>query len=54
MILTVAVLALMQSQWPPNSPDRPKPPVVMPAPEQPPLRQPANAIVMFDAKSLAD
>ncbi len=54
MILTVAVLALMQSQWPPNSPDRPKPPVVMPAPEQPPLPPPADAIVLFDGKSLAD
>ena len=54
MILTVAVLALMQSQWPPNSPDRPKPPVVTPAPEQPPLPPPADAIVLFDGKSLAD
>jgi hypothetical protein len=54
MILTVAVLALMQNPWPPNSPDRPKPPVVTPAPEQPPLPPPSDAIVLFDGRSLAD
>jgi len=54
MILAFAVLALMQNQWPPNSPDRPKPPVVTPAPEQPPLPPPSDAIVLFDGKSLAD
>ncbi len=47
MILTIAVLALMQSQWPPNSPDRPKPPVVTPDP-------PSDAVVLFDGRSLAD
>src|SRR5258705_3442413 len=54
MILAIAVLALMQNQWPPNSLDRPKPPVVAPAPEQPPVPPPADAIVLFDGKSLAD
>ena len=47
MILALAVLALMQNQWPPNSLDRPKPPVVTPDP-------PSDAIVLFDGKSLAD
>lgn len=46
MILALAVLALMQNQWPPNSPDRPKPPVVTSEP-------PSDAIVLFDGKSLA-
>jgi hypothetical protein len=47
MILALAVLALMQNQWPPNSPDRPKPPVVTSEP-------PSDAIVLFDGKSLAE
>ena len=54
MILALAVVALMQNQWPPNSLDRPKPPVVTPAPEQPPVPPPADAIVLFDGKSLAE
>jgi 3-keto-disaccharide hydrolase len=54
MILPLAVVALMQSQWPPNSPDRPKPPVVTPAPEQPPVPPPSDAIVLFDGTSLAE
>lgn len=47
MILALAVLAIMQNQWPPNSPDRPKPPVVTSEP-------PSDAIVLFDGKSLAE
>ena len=54
MILAALVLATMQNQWPPNSLDRPKPPVVLPGPEQPPVPPPADAIVLFDGKSLAD
>jgi hypothetical protein len=53
MILAALGLILMQSQWPPNSLDRPKPPVVTPAPEQPPVPPPADAIVLFDGKNLA-
>ena len=53
MILAALGLALMQGQWPPNSLDRPKPPVVTPAPEQPMVPPPADAIVLFDGKSLA-
>jgi 3-keto-disaccharide hydrolase len=50
MIATLAVLALLQarSPWPPNSPDRPKPPAINPGPP------PADALVLFDGKSLAD
>src|SRR5205814_1518274 len=40
------LLTLMQAQWPPNSLERPKPPVVTPAPEQPPVPPPADAIVL--------
>ncbi len=48
MIATLALLTLVQAQWPPHSPDRPKPPVVTPGPP------PSDAIVLFDGKSLAD
>jgi hypothetical protein len=48
MIATLALLAVVQAQWPPNSRDRPKPPVVTPGPP------PSDAIVLFDGKSLAD
>jgi hypothetical protein len=41
-------------QWPPNSPDRPGPPVVQPAPEQPPVPAPSGAVVLFDGTSLVD
>jgi hypothetical protein len=36
-----------QAQWPPNSMDRPKPPVVNPGPP------PSDAIVLFDGKDLS-
>ncbi len=54
MIAAVALLALVQAPWPPNSPDRPKPPVVTPAPEQPPVLPPSDAVVLFDGTSLAE
>lgn len=37
----------VQAQWPPNSMDRPKPPVVDPGPP------PSDAIVLFDGKDLS-
>jgi hypothetical protein len=40
-------------QWPPNSMDRPRPPVVDPGPERPPVAPPADAVVLFDGRSLA-
>ncbi len=54
MIAALAVLALMQNRWPPNSLDRPKPPVVAPGPEQPPVPPPSDAVVLFDGTSLAE
>ena len=47
MIAALALLALVQ-QWPPNSLERPKPPVVMAG------TVPSDAIVLFDGKSLAE
>lgn len=46
-MMLAALLAFAQAQWPPNSPDRPKPPVVTSEP-------PSDAVVLFDGKSLAD
>jgi hypothetical protein len=40
-------------QWPPNSLDRPRPPVVDPGPDRPPVPPPSDAIVLFDGKDLS-
>ncbi len=40
-------------QWPPNSPDRPRPPVVDAGPERPPAPPPSDAIVLFDGTNLS-
>src|SRR5438105_1958860 len=55
----LALLALICSplrspaqQWPVHSLDRPRPPVVDPGPERPPVPPPADAIVLFDGKDL--
>src|SRR2546422_10296172 len=40
-------------QWPVHSMDRPRPPVVDPGPERPPLPPPSDAIVLFDGKDLS-
>ena len=40
-------------QWPVHSLDRPRPPVVDPGPERPPVQPPSDAIVLFDGKSLS-
>ena len=54
MIAPLALLVMVQvsSQWPQHSMDRPRPPVVQPAPHagQAP---PSDAIVLFDGKDLA-
>jgi len=39
-------------QWPVHSMDRPRPPVVDPGPERPPVPPPSDAIVLFDGKDL--
>src|SRR5437763_15330514 len=58
-IASLALLALAFSpasspaqQWPVHSLDRPRPPVVDPGPERPPVAPPADAIVLFDGKDL--
>lgn len=39
--------------WPVHSLDRPRPPVVDPGPERPPVPAPADAIVLFDGRDLS-
>ena len=51
--LISAGLAAQQSSWPPNSLDRPKPPVIDPGPSGPPAPRPSDAIVLFDGKDLS-
>jgi len=51
--LTVAAAAQAGHAWPPNSMDRPKPPVVDPGPERAPVPPPSDAIVLFDGKDLS-
>jgi hypothetical protein len=57
VIPAFALLALVQTptvpQWPVHSLDRPRPPVVQPKPEGPPVAPPSDAIVLFDGSSLA-
>ena len=54
MIAPLALLVMVQvsSQWPQHSMDRPRPPVVQPAP-QTGQAPPSDAIVLFDGKDLA-
>lgn len=40
------------ARWPVHSMDRPRPPVVDPGPEAAPARPPADAVVLFDGRSL--
>ena len=53
MTMSTTSSAQAQGKWPPNSMDRPRPPVVDPGPEHPPVPPPADAIVLFDGKSLS-
>lgn len=54
-MLPPVVLALVQApQWPVHSMDRPRPPVVQPAPEQPLVPPPSDAVVLFDGQGLAE
>ena len=53
-LLTLATPgSLPAQQWPVHSMDRPRPAVVDPGPERPPVAPPSDAIVLFDGKSLA-
>ena len=49
----VAAAAQGGKAWLPNSLDRPKPPVVDPGPERPPVPPPSDAIVLFDGTDLS-
>ena len=40
-------------QWPVHSLDRPRPPVVDPGPDRPPVPPPSDAVVLFDGKDLS-
>lgn len=54
-VLLSSVLALpvaAQGKWPPNSMDRPRPPVVTVGPAPAPAPPPSDAIVLFDGKDL--
>ena len=58
-IASVALLALVcgparspAQQWPVHSLDRPRPPVIDPGPERPPVPPPSDAIVLFDGRDL--
>jgi hypothetical protein len=54
VISALALLALMQTpQWPQHSMQRPRPPVVHPAPESGPVPAPADAGVLFDGTDLS-
>jgi 3-keto-disaccharide hydrolase len=44
---------LMSQQWPIHSMERPRPPVVDPGPERPPVPPPADAVVLFDGTDLS-
>jgi Domain of Unknown Function (DUF1080) len=60
--LTLAALAasaawapqLAGQQWPVHAMDRPRPPVIDPGPERPPVPPPSDAIVLFDGKDLTE
>jgi hypothetical protein len=45
--------AQASGQWPPNSPERPKPPIVDPGPAHPASAPPSDAIVLFHGTDLS-
>ena len=52
-VFLFAVAAAAQDPWPVHDPARPMPPVVTPGPAGPPVPAPADAIVLFDGRDLA-
>ena len=52
-MLVAASTPTAAQQWPVNSLDRPRPPVVDPGPERPPVPAPSDAIVLFDGSNLS-
>lgn len=53
LILLLLPGAAAAQQWPVHSMDRPKPPVVDPGPERPPMPPPSDAVVLFDGTDLS-
>src|SRR5256885_7245433 len=54
LALVTAAEPMMAQQWPVHSLDRPRPPVVDPGPERPPVPPPSDAVVLFDGKDLSE
>lgn len=55
MTPALALLLMAQGQqWPIHSMDRPRPPVVQPGPERPPVPPPSDAVVLFDGSNLSE
>jgi len=54
-LLATSIISAQQpvKTYPPNAPDKPKPPTVTPAPAGAPVPAPADAIVLFDGKDLS-
>jgi hypothetical protein len=52
LLLSPATTHAQMHTWPPNSPDRPRPPIVTPGPAGPPVAPPSDAIVLFDGTNL--
>lgn len=55
-MIALSLLVALQApaQWPIHSVDRPRPPVVRPRPESPPVPAPSDAIVLFDGSNLSE
>ena len=53
LALVTAAEPMMAQQWPVHSMDRPRPPVVDPGPERPPVPPPSDAVVLIDGKDLS-
>lgn len=54
LVATAATAGAQQATWPQHSLDRPPPTVVAPAAVQPLVAPPADAVVLFDGRSLAE
>lgn len=53
VVLAPRAIGQVDTRWPQHSMDRPRPPVVRPAPEGPPVAPPSDAIVLFDGHDLS-
>jgi hypothetical protein len=53
-VVANSAVAQAVPQWPVHSPERPKPPIVTPAPASAPVPPPSDAVVLFDGTSLSE